>query len=67
LEGSVYERASYFSKISNKKGFEEAYIGDCIDISYPKSKSRRGRVQRGISQTITCNPNLYVVVKKGKK
>ena len=39
-------------KNATKKGYIEAYDGDGIDVSYPSSKTKRGRVQHDISQTI---------------
>lgn len=41
-------------KVANKKGYEEAFDGDGIDIAYPHSQTRRGRVGHGISKTIQC-------------
>lgn len=51
---------------ATKKGYMDAFEGDCIDLSYPESKTRRGRVQKGICHTITCSPELYVVTKRHK-
>ena len=39
-------------KNATRKGYMEAYDGDGIDVSYPSSKTKRGRVQHDISQTI---------------
>lgn len=39
-------------KEATKKGYAEAEIGDSINISVPNSKTRRGRVGKGISNTI---------------
>lgn len=41
-----------------KKGYTEATIGDSINISYPFNISKRGRVGKGISNTITTSPNM---------
>ena len=35
-----------------KKGYAEATIGDGISLAYPTSTTRRGRVGKGISQTL---------------
>lgn len=52
-------------KIKNKtkQGYIDAEIGDGIDIS-SRMEQHRGTVQKGISQTITCNGgnNVGVVV-----
>ena len=49
-------------KNATKKGYLEAYEGDGIDLSQPNSKTRRGRVQKEKSQTITTQNNLGVCV-----
>ena len=51
-------------KNATKKGYIEAFNGDGIDLSYPNSKTRRGRVQKDSSQTITTSDNTGVVVNK---
>ena len=33
----------------------EATPGDSINLSYPESKTRRGRVGKGVAQTLTCS------------
>ena len=40
-------------KNATKKGYLEATEGDCIDLCQPNSETRRGRVQKEKSQTIT--------------
>ena len=46
---------------NNKKGFDIAYNGDGIDLSYPNSKTRRGRVGHGVSKTLpTSDTQGYV-------
>lgn len=47
-----------------KKGFSQATYGDGIDLAYPDSKTRRGRVQPQRSNTLTANQNQGVVDKK---
>lgn len=39
-------------KTANKKGYDMAKDGDGIDLAYPKSKTRRGRVGHGVSKTL---------------
>ncbi|WP_321383033.1 DNA cytosine methyltransferase [uncultured Enterococcus sp.] len=39
-------------KEGTKKGYSEAKIGDSINLSYPNSKTRRGRVGKQVAQTI---------------
>ena len=42
---------------ATKKGYAEALVGDSINIQFPNSKTRRGRVGREIAQTLetACN------------
>lgn len=39
-------------KTANKTGFDMATDGDGIDLGYPNSTTRRGRVGHGVSKTI---------------
>lgn len=48
-------------RANTKKGYEEAYEGDCINLEQPNSKTRRGRVGKQVSQTITTSPQLAVI------
>jgi len=50
-------------KNATKKGYQEATEGDSVNLSYPKSKIRRGRVGKQVSQTIQCNDAMGVVLK----
>ncbi len=43
-------------KEATKKGYAEARPGDGVNICYPGSNTRRGRVGKSISQTLTCQP-----------
>ena len=49
---------------ATKKGYSEAYEGDSINFSVPNSKTRRGRVGRGVAQTLdtSCNQGIFVQV-----
>ena len=35
--------------------------GDCIDLAYPNSKTRRGRVGHGVSKTIATGDTMGVL------
>jgi len=48
-------------KNATKKGFDEAIDGDSVNLSYPNSKTKRGRVGHQVSQTLTTNDNMGVV------
>lgn len=50
-------------KTNNKKGYEEAVLGDSINFSFSNSNTRRGRVGKQIAQTIQCTNNQAVVKK----
>ena len=39
-------------KTANKKGYDLGTYGDGVDLSYPNSKTRRGRVGHGVSKTL---------------
>lgn len=47
---------------ATNKGHDKATIGDSINLDYPNSKTRRGRVGKGVSQTLTTSCNQAVVV-----
>lgn len=49
-------------KNNTKKGYLEARNGDGVDLAYPTSNSRRGRVQKQRTNTLETGSNLGVVV-----
>lgn len=48
-------------KTANKKGYDEAVDGDGVDLQYPNSNTRRGRVGHGVSKTIMTSDLMGVV------
>ena len=46
---------------ATSKGYEEATIGDSINLSVPTSKTRRGRVGKGVAQTLDTHCNQAVI------
>lgn len=50
-------------KNANSKGFDEAREGDSVNLSFPESKTRRGRVGHEVAQTIQTGEPQGVVVK----
>ncbi|NCU30355.1 hypothetical protein EOM57_00970 [Candidatus Saccharibacteria bacterium] len=46
---------------ATKKGYAVANVGDAVNINYPNSKSRRGRVGKGIAKTLTTHCEQAVV------
>lgn len=50
---------------ATKQGYALASDGDYINLSYPESSTRRGRVGKQVAQTLLCNDNNGVVVADG--
>jgi len=46
---------------ATKQGYEEARLGDSINLSVPNSKTRRGRVGKGVAQTLDTQCNQAVI------
>jgi len=51
-------------KSATKQGYELAGIGDSISLKYPNSETRRGRVGKGVSQTLQTNSEQGVLIPK---
>lgn len=51
-----------FIKNATSIGFLNARVYDGIDLSYMGQNKKRGRVQKQITNTLTCSCNLGVVV-----
>lgn len=49
-------------KSATKKGFEEAHEGDSLNLKFMESETRRGRVGKGVSQTIETGTQQAVVI-----
>lgn len=47
---------------ATKKGYDTATYGDSINMAYPNSKTRRGRVGHGVAQTLTAAGEAQQVV-----
>lgn len=45
-------------KTANKKGYDLAQNGDSIDLAYPNSTTRRGRVGHEVSKTLECSDTM---------
>lgn len=48
-------------KTANKKGYDIAADGDGVDLAYPDSKTRRGRVGHGVSKTLPTSDSQGVL------
>lgn len=46
---------------ATKKGYAEATVGDYVNLEFPKSKTRRGRVGRQVANTLLTSDNQGVV------
>ena len=53
-------------KSATSKGYEEATDGDSINFSVPNSETRRGRVGKGVAQTLdtACNQGRFFADKR---
>lgn len=63
--GSLTEKHSWDIvqvKSATKSGFEVAENGDSINLSNPNSETRRGRVGKGVAQTLDCSCNQGVMI-----
>lgn len=47
---------------ATKQGYKEVYDGDIINLEFPNSKTRRGRVDRGIAKTLTTHPRQAIYI-----
>lgn len=54
-------------KTANKKGYDMAKDGDSVDLAYPNSTTRRGRVGHEVSKTLECGDTMAVVVDSSVK
>lgn len=54
-------------KEATKKGYSIAEVGDSINLEQPNSKTRRGRIGKGVANTLTCSCNQGVVIEEEVK
>lgn len=47
---------------ATKQGYAEASVGDSVNLSHPNSKTRRGRVDEGIANTLATGDSQGVVM-----
>ena len=62
LTPASQDRHGVLIKTANKQGYMTAQVGDGIDLAYPESETRRGRVQPQRSNTLTISDNLGVLI-----
>lgn len=53
-------------KTANKQGYDMAEGGDGIDLAYPKSQTRRGRVGHGVAKTLATGDSMAVLTEDMK-
>lgn len=53
-------------KTANKQGYDMARGGDGIDLAYPKSQTRRGRVGHGVAKTLATGDSMAVLTEDMK-
>lgn len=49
-------------KEATQKGYKEAFAGDYVNLQYPQSNTRRGRVGEQVANTLLCNDSNGVVI-----
>lgn len=61
LEAKIMEEPRVFIPSATKCGYEEATIGDSVNLAYKQSKTRRGRVGKGVAQTLLTGEEQAVL------
>lgn len=61
LEAKILEEPKVKIPSATKCGYEEATIGDSVNIAYPNSTTRRGRVGKGVAQTLLTGEEQAVL------
>lgn len=56
---------SYLIPEATKKGYAEANVGDSINLSVPNSSTPRGRVGKGVAQTLDTGMQQYTLTRQG--
>lgn len=56
---------SYLIPEATKKDYAEANVGDSINLSVPNSSTRRGRVGKGVAQTLDTGMQQYTLTRQG--
>lgn len=62
----VLEEVGIPVRNGTKKGYQVAYPGDSVDLSYPNSPTRRARVGKGIAHNLSCGGQMGAVVWKDR-
>lgn len=59
--GAGAKTGLYLINSNTKSGHETAKDYDCLNLSRPSSKTRRGRAGKGYAQTLECGGNIGVI------
>jgi len=62
IQDNETETGNIRVKNATKKGYDIARKGDAINLAFPDSKGRRGRVGKGVAQTLDCTCNQGTLV-----
>lgn len=52
---------------ANKRGYDLATVGDSVNLQYPTSTTRRGRVGHGVAQTLQTSDSMGVITEPNLK
>lgn len=52
---------------ANKRGYDLGQVGDSVNLQYPKSTTRRGRVGHGVAQTLQTSDSMGVITEPNLK
>lgn len=52
----------FYIKANVRGGQQVGHAYDSINLSFPNSKTRRGRIGYGVAQTLTCADNIGVIL-----
>lgn len=63
MQVKILENTTIRVPEATKKGFAEATIGDSINLAHPNSKTRRGRVGKGVASTLLTSCEQVAVTK----
>lgn len=66
MDNGGHKKPYILVREATKKGYTEAMEGDSINVSYPNSVTKRGRVGKEVSQTILTSPNMATVIESPK-
>lgn len=52
----------FYIRANVRGGYQVGRAYDSINLSFPESKTRRGRIGYGVAQTLTCADNIGVII-----